>query len=288
MLLKILGSLVYSNFFTAAALTCLTASAYALIPDLEFRYYPVLSIFFGSLMLYNFHRIYKVDMIGEAFIANRHRWLLEHSRFTKYIMGFSAFILMLILPSFDTDDIVWLVPAGIVSIGYTVPFIPVKNSWWRFRDIPIMKPMIIASVVTYLTLAFPVFEELGINSVGSRGVMLIMAERFTFILAVTLPFEIRDIKGDEAAGLVTLASKYGTSIVIRLSMILLVVWISLMIWRAFSFGLTIDHVFLPFLALFAPAAGLRLIQKPRNEITYALLFEGALIVYAFVMIWLGM
>ena len=286
MIRKAIESLVFSNFFTAATLALLTFSSYSIVPSLQLRVYPVLSIFFGSWMLYNFHRIYKVDMIDEAYLANRHTWLLSHHRFTKWVMGMSAFILMFLLPFFDTDDIVWLVPAGIVSVGYTIPFIPVKNVWWRLRDVPFLKPAIICAVVTYLTLAFPVFEQSDISTIRTQVILYRMIERFTFLMAVTLPFEARDMQGDKAAGLVTVANRYGNSVVIKLSSAFLLLWIALMIWRAIYFDLGFTPMLFPFVVVLLPAIGLGLIRKPSGELIYTVAFEGAIVIYSLVFIWL--
>ena len=108
-------------------------------------------------------------------------------------MSFAVFIQLLILPNFDADAIVWVIPAAIISAGYTIPLLPTAHGWQRFRDIPLAKPLIISIVASYLTFGFPVFEQWGMQALFTKSMFPLFAERMLFLLAVTIPFDLRDI-----------------------------------------------------------------------------------------------
>lgn len=279
--MRLIRSLIYSNLFVAFVLCALTASSYTIVSYLRFKWYVVASVFLGSLVLYSFHRLYKIDFIPEALHNERHRWMITHQNVVKAYMAIGVFLLMIILPNFNTDTIVWLVPAAIASIGYTVPFLPVESGWYRLRDIPLSKPFIIALVVTYLTLAYPVFEQEGIHMVFEPAIVKLLFERFMFILAVTIPFEMRDIHGDQEAGLETLATEFGFRSAKRLALICTIIWFGLFAWRLINYDMHLLTYVMPLILLLLIAWALLVLEPDSSGLYYTLTFEGLIIAYSF-------
>ncbi|MEQ9186253.1 MAG: hypothetical protein RLP15_00850 [Cryomorphaceae bacterium] len=275
-----LKGFVYSNLFVALVLSGLSLSSYAQFDQLALHWYVPVSVFLGSFVLYAFHRLYKIDFIPMHQLAERHQWVLAHAIPMKYAMSFAVFILMLILPNFDADTIVWLVPAGIVSIGYTIPIIPYQKGWRRFRDIPLTKPMIIALVVSYLTLAFPHFEQLGVRSLFEPVFLHAFVERFLFLLAVTLPFDMRDIRNDKDSGIQTLGTHFGFENARIVGYWVLLAWVGSIVMRYVIFGA--ESVFLVAAAcmlLYLLIAYWRL-RVAWADMKYTMVFEGAIVLYA--------
>ncbi|MEX2595284.1 MAG: hypothetical protein WEC59_00030 [Salibacteraceae bacterium] len=197
-------------------------------------------------------------------------------------MSLAVFFLMLILPNFNTDTIVWLVPAGLVSIGYTIPVIPTKHGWQRFRDIPFTKPMIIALVVTYLTMAYPIFEQLGIGRVFSGHYLPLLGERMLFILAVTIPFDVRDIVNDKDAGLSTLGTQLGFNQARSVAYTVAAAWMVVILWRWVQFDFA--SIFLLQLSLTGTVLmlALRTLNPSWKDMGYILVFEGMIVLYSLV------
>ncbi len=272
--------LIYSNVFVATVLAVLTFSSYGLLNDLDVRWYVPVSVWLGSFVLYSFHRLYKIDYIPPTQLGARHRWVLRRSEWMKYAMSFAVFLLLLILPNFDADAVVWLVPAGITSVGYTIPVIPSRSGWQRFRDIPLAKPLIIATVVSYLTLGFPLFEANGIDALFSNGHFPLLAQRCLFLLAVTIPFEMRDILNDRDAGLATLGTRLGWVKAQRIALIVCLMWVASVIWRGVALG-DAWLTFLPPLMVGLPLL-LALLQMKTSwsDVRYTVVFEGLIVLYA--------
>lgn len=278
--MRLLRAAIYFNFFVALVLSALTACSYALFDYLVFRWYVVAAVFLGSMVLYTFHRLYKIDHIPAERLGERHRWVLRNAGKAKVFMVSCVFLLMLLLPNFDTDSIIWLVPAGILSLGYTIPLVPGEKNWWRFRDIPFAKPLIIALVVSYLTLAFPVFEQEGIMAVFQPDVMKAWSERLLFILAVTIPFEMRDLSGDRQAGLETVATEFGFRVSRQLILVVAMAWLALCAWRAFEAAFAWPLVAGPLVLLAALLPAVGFLHPQRGELFYVLVFEGMILLYA--------
>ena len=277
-------ALIYSNVFVAVLLTFLTASSYEIVDSLEVRWYVPASIFLGSFVLYTFHRLYKIDFIPKDQLAARHLWVLKYANSLKYAMSFAVFIQLLILPSFDADAIVWVIPAAIISAGYTIPLLPTSNGWQRFRDIPLAKPLIISIVASYLTFGFPVFEQWGMNALFTKSLFPLFTERMLFLLAVTIPFDLRDISNDKHAGLNTLATEFGFKRGRQIGLVVVVVWfaqacyLSLQMENNLQMLLTYGVVFA--LVLFAYAK----MKEAWAELRYSLVFEGLIVIYSVALI----
>ena len=274
---------VYSNVFVGIVLTLLAMSSYSLIAELSFNWYLPISVFLGSFVLYNFHRLYKIDFIPIHRLSARHEWMLANGTHIKYGMAISVLIAMLILPNYDAKDVVWLVPAAMVSIGYTVPVIPTESKWWRLRDIPLAKPLIISLVVTYLTLCFPIYEQFEIRDVFQPYNLTLFIERCVFLVSVTIPFEMRDIGTDKEEGLATLATYLGFDLSKRLAFSSLALWFFLFEWRVVSehnLALVISGLIILALGV----VGIWRLNESKKEMYFVLAFEGLIAVYAILML----
>ncbi len=281
-MMRLVRALVYSNVFVAILLTFLTVCTYALVGAIEVHWYVPASIFLGSFVLYTFHRLYKIDFIPEDQLAQRHSWVLNYANQLKYAMSIAVFLQLLILPNFDADAIVWVIPAAIISAGYTIPLLPTSFGWQRFRDIPLAKPLIISLVASYLTFGFPVFEQLGMSALFSASFFPLFVERFLFLLAVTIPFDLRDFSNDRHAGLNTLATQFGFQRGRQIAVMISVLWFAqscyLSIqtevwWQACAvYGLIFTIVLLAF----------ALLKESWAELRYTLVFEGLILLYALV------
>ncbi|GAB5538489.1 MAG: hypothetical protein Salg2KO_05920 [Salibacteraceae bacterium] len=276
--MNVLKALVFSNIWVAVVLASLGWSSYILI-DVEPRWYVISCIFLGSYTLYNFHRLYKIDFIPIEQRGDRHTWMVGHASFIKISMAIAVFFSMLLLPNYQAKDIVWLVPAGIISVGYTIPFIPTHSHWWRLRDIPLLKPIIIAFVVAYLTLCFPIFEHGTIGDVFLAKNMQLFIERFVFLAAVTIPFEMRDMQSDSYAGLKTLATYLGFNFAKRLAYATIILWLVLWVIRAYS-DFEFTSLLVGFLIFVLGVIAIFNLNAQRRELFFIFSFEGLILVYS--------
>jgi len=271
---------VYSNLFVAMVLASLAVSAYAVVPDLEFRWYVPLSVFLGSFVLYTFHRLYRIDTIPKEQLGERHRWVLKRADLMKVAMSVAVFLLMIILPNFQADTVVWLVPAGIVSVGYTIPILPTQHGWQRFRDIPLTKPLIISLVVTYLTLAYPLFEQFGIRAVADPIYFQLFVERFLFLMVVTIPFDMRDIVNDQDAGIQTLGTRFGFDRAKGIGVIVGVAWFASVAMQLLVLEWSLEKIISAAIILGFVALGYSTMKESWKDLQYIFVFEGLILVHS--------
>ncbi len=200
MLRRIVEFFVRCHFFIAFVVVCLILASYYPVNIDQVSLYYILFCFFGTWIVYALHsmsfylpknRVGPGDKdctcnvlqsgfgLGIFFIACFINLYLSY-----YLMA--ALSLNLIIPLF-------------ISTLYVIPI-----GGKRLRDRNYIKIFLIALVWTWLTEVNP---RLLLDTGGIR--FLLVVERFLFILAITLPFDIRDYRIDQEQGVETLVSKFG-------------------------------------------------------------------------------
>ncbi len=143
-------------------------------------------VFFATIVSYNFIRSYKIkeiDIFSMSWI-NRHKNIL--------IILNMIIIILLIFYAFRIkfSALLVLIPFALATFFYIVPF-RINNK--NLRSIASLKLFLIAITWAGVTVLFPLVQnDLFINT----EVVIIFIQRFLFILAVTIPFDIRDIQVD--------------------------------------------------------------------------------------------
>jgi hypothetical protein len=166
----------------------LSVVALAGVTMLEFDY-PMqadvlLFLFFGTVVGYNF--------VKYAGVANLHH--LERTPFLKSIRICTAMAIVgLTYQAFQLPIIVLLYSGafGSLTILYAFPFLKGRN----LRSLKGLKIYIIAIVWAGSTVVVPLVAE---TAIATTHVWIEFFARFLFVIALTLPFEIRDLKYDPA------------------------------------------------------------------------------------------
>lgn len=276
----LLRVLVYSNAFVAFVLAILTLSSYYIVYDLPLKWYVPVSIFLGSLILYSFHRLYKIDFIPKQQLAQRHLWVVKNGNAMKLAMSVCVLLFMIMLPNFNHETIIWLIPAAIFSVAYTIPLIPSRDGWSRLRDIPFIKPLIISVVVTYLTLCYPIFEAWGIEALLDPMLIGLCGERMFFLLTVTIPFDLRDVVNDRDAGLETLGTELGFRTSKRLGFLIVGVWAISFLINALTREYSFIYIGLQFAVMLMVTLAILRLNQNWKDMSYTLVFEGLIILYS--------
>lgn len=145
----------------------------------------LLFIFLASVTGYNF--------IKYAGIAKLHH--LSLARNVRMIQIFSFFIFIGLVCSGFYQPLQILILASIMAFFTVLYAVPVFSENRNLRRVPGLKIFVIAFVVTGVTVLMP----LAVYQLNfSKDVLLELFQRFCLIVAVILPFEIRDLKFDMA------------------------------------------------------------------------------------------
>ncbi len=144
-----------------------------MITDLELQWLTLLLIVTSTTALYSFLQAIKKP-------TPTLKWIVSLSS----ILAFTALV-------FSKPDLSYfiLLPSMAISIGYgRLPWLK-KN----LRSIPYLKVFIISIVWVWVTLLFPVY----ISQIKlTWEISIFVVSQLLFLLAVTIPFDIRDLKYD--------------------------------------------------------------------------------------------
>lgn len=201
---KIFNLLLYGNFFIAfCAVAMLWQTELILYQAIQFNYLTIF-VFSATLFLYALHRIVGIQKV-QAFkdkyrytIINQYR---SHILLYAIIGGLLAAWFFFYLTR--TSQLLIIVPA-FLSLGYVLPFFGKER---RLRDFDYLKIFLVAIVWAFITVMLPLVEH-GTSPLSFLSIQLLL-ERMLFVFAITLPFDIRDLKVDESIEVKTIPAMIG-------------------------------------------------------------------------------
>jgi 4-hydroxybenzoate polyprenyltransferase len=268
--------LLFSNIFMS-----LCAVAQALVTFHLIGTAPILSVlgllFTSTLGIYNFCIIITKPKKPETSPYKRVRWFFSHYRL---MVTFTIVSLLSLIPLFfliTTESKILLIFLGILSFGYSLPLFAVGEQKFGLRNIPGLKPFLITLVWTMSCVLFPVLEAMHLHTtdISMRDTTILIAKRFLFIGALTIPFDIRDLFDDRKMGLKTIPVVWGEKNAYLFCQVLLAGYIGLLFlfrdngFNADFFALTLT-VFLTGWLIFKS-------DRKKDEYYYFFFMDGVLI-----------
>jgi 4-hydroxybenzoate polyprenyltransferase len=202
--------LLFSNIFMSLCAVAQALVTFHLIdskPDM-----PVLALLFTSTLgIYNFCILITKPKKPETSPYKRVRWFFAHYRL---MVTFTIVSLLSLIPLFfliTTESKILLIFLGVLSFCYSLPLFAVGEQKFGLRNIPGLKPFLITLVWTMSCVLFPVLEAMHNHStiISMRDTTILIAKRFLFIGALTIPFDIRDLFDDRKMGLKTIPVVWG-------------------------------------------------------------------------------
>lgn len=147
----------------------------------------------------------------------------------------------------------------------------------RLRELPFLKVFLISFTWTITTVLVPlVFVD---YPLVSFDLLWLALERFVFLLAITIPFDVRDIRTDTAGGLITLPSKFGLKGSLYLTFILLMIYLGISVAH-FGFG---NILFVRSLCVFLVLILIQKISLKKTSYYYTGLIDGTIIFQSILM-----
>jgi 4-hydroxybenzoate polyprenyltransferase len=267
--------LIYSNLYIALAATLLAQSSYWLI-GVEARWDTLsVLVFSATLLVYNLDRLVSASEEDQVQGTERHRWIHRRSKMLWGLAGAGALgsVVSLVL----VKPVLWkaLIPLGVVSLAYSLPILVGGEGRKRLKELPGLKIFVIAMVWTAVTVLLPALNA-GAD-ILSPDVLLLSGERFLYIFAITLPFDVRDIRRDEASGITTLPMLLGVKRTRDLSLALMGVFAGIC---AVHYGLSPGDFGVSMAVFAALTACLLGFSRPqRGELYYVGLLDGTMFLY---------
>lgn len=113
--------------------------------------------------------------------------------------------------SLTVNHFIVLIPLAIITFGYTLKVLLWNGNYISLREIPGLKSFLISFVVACITVLMPAISIKQEDIISDQELILRFAERFFFIVALSIPFDIRDIKRDKEREITSLPILVGAN-----------------------------------------------------------------------------
>jgi len=187
---RILDFYIFSNLHVALAGFCITKIT--LIKYNVSNSWVPFFVLFCILASYNFIRFYELKTKRLSWFKN---WFLKN-RFGILFLSIVSIIMVFFITfftKFNLKSFIILFPFALMTVFYVIPFFKFKNIEFSFRYFPAIKIFSIAVSWAGISVLFPLEEaEIKFNAT----VYIEFIQRILILIAITIPFDIRDIDSD--------------------------------------------------------------------------------------------
>ena len=176
---------VFSNIHVSIAAFCLvkiTLTDYE-ISDNTIPYFVLIS----TLVSYNFIRFYQIDDIDKSVS----KWIISNKKSLILLNVVALMLLMVLTFKIKLADVLILIPFVFATVFYVVPLSKKKKN---LRSIASLKLFLIAFSWAGITVLLPlIHHDISISLNG----WVVFVQRFLIMIALAIPFDIRDFKFDK-------------------------------------------------------------------------------------------
>lgn len=179
--------------------------------------------FYATITGYNFVKYFGIAKWHHRSLA---RWLK-----VIQVFSFFSFLLMVFYAlKLEANVLFILAVLGIVTFLYAIPILPKRiylDEQQNLRQISGLKVYIIAAVWAFTTVVLPILNN---HHELTGKVWITVLQNFVFVLALMIPFEIRDLKFDSIK-LATIPQQIGVKKTKILGMLLLLIFLGLNVFK---------------------------------------------------------
>lgn len=182
----------------------------------------------STLVIYNLNMISGLKELQELGTdSERHHWCIQNELKMKLTLGLGLILSAISIPFLN--PVIWLlmIPLGVVAVAYAMPVFRRNASKTRIREIGLWKIFLIAAVWAGMTVILPSVQLYGFEQITNQSSWFLAIERAIFIIAITLPFDIRDLINDAKKGVKTIPSTIGSfrSVLLALTLLLFCIFL---------------------------------------------------------------
>lgn len=201
MIRGILKTFIYGTIFISLCTVglCMETNLLLGLPFNSFYFY--LLVFSATLGQYNIHYYIKREANPDS---DRFFWSVRHRNIHLILNIIGAIGLIIGLFHLKPKNFIVLGIIAAITILYSFPFLPFKKKK-RLKDFGLLKIFTLSYVWTLITVWFPVVTLTKVT----QDFQLIFIQRFVFMFALCLAFDIRDRVSDGQKGIHTLPVALG-------------------------------------------------------------------------------
>ncbi len=223
--LKLFNFLINTNIYISlAAVSLALATQVQLGMRPQFHPY-LLLLFFATIFDYNLHRLITILTNKEALNSDKHHWVKQNLLLFYLLVAISVTGFICTIFYADIKVLITLAPIAMLTLFYSLPVFKSKKTVFRLREIPCLKIFLISFVWAASTIFLPIIQS-GLHF-SKAHVFAMLAERFVFVFAITIPFDIRDMEADKKEKLKTIPLLIGKKLAMLVANISLLLFIVL-------------------------------------------------------------
>ena len=227
---QIADFLLFSNIFIALCAVAQALVTYQLLGARPEQH--VLGVLFcATLALYNFSMLLTKPANPKKSPFRRVRWIFGHYRLMVTLTIIAIISIFPIILFLSVPSLVLLFFLGFTAVAYNLPLFSVNDKKFGLRNIPGLKLFLIALIWSLSCVLLPIVETTARHeiSISTADTILLVAKRFLFIAAITVPFDIRDLFQDRQNNLKTIPVVLGERKAYIFCQVLLIAYISLLL-----------------------------------------------------------
>jgi len=165
-------------------------------------------VFLATLSNYTFHRIFPVYYHNyKTHPSPLFKWTIQHLNFLTVL--FLSSLLLSVFFFLDVNFTVKIVlfALALLTMAYSLPLFKWKNKIIRLRDFSYLKIILIATTWAIVCGNLVLLNDETNYSVKQH--LAVFIEKFLFLIAITIPFDIRDFEQDKIEAVKTIPNTLG-------------------------------------------------------------------------------
>jgi 4-hydroxybenzoate polyprenyltransferase len=268
---KLTNLLLYSSVFIAIGTVSLIQLNMELVSGKWHLDNYSIFAFFATIFLYSLHRLYGINRVKGFDHEIRFSAIKTYrSHVMLYCVTGAAGALIYFFQLPHLIKLLIVTPA-VFSLLYVLPVFPGER---RLRDFHFIKILAIAFVWAWITSFIPEYIVLGGLDLHQ---CFSFAERLLFFIAITIPFDIRDLEVDAGSSVKTIPSTIGISKSKAIAIICLILHLIIVISLSY-YGYYLKGILFPYAVLFIVTSTLILLAHPKwSDYYYSGLLDGMMI-----------
>lgn len=265
-----LNLLVYSNLFIACCAVAQTTLTYRLL-DLAYRLDILVLVGASTMVFYSTPQV----LHGRAAPTTaKLRWSQQNRPLFLTLVAVATALSITMLLQLQIPGIMGCALVGIVAMAYYTPLLRRKGRREGLRGLYGAKVFYIALVWGLVCVGLPALVAYATGLLVEEAALVQQSACvFVFVLAITIPFDIRDQQSDRRYGLRTLPVLVGTKRSCYLGVVLLVLHMALVMASEYGFYIRLPLIVVSALALLLLATA----KAEKPDYFYFLALDGLLI-----------
>ncbi len=158
-------------------------------------------VFCATLLIYALHRLIGFTVIKQTIDTRRIRIIARFRNHIRVYAAIASVVMIWLGFQIDLKTFLLLGLPTAFSLAYVIPLFRKK----RLRDLPFIKVFVVAAMWSLVTTIIPASS----HPVSSASLWWLAVEKCFFIVALTLPFDVRDCEIDSHYGVSTFATRFG-------------------------------------------------------------------------------